>query len=187
MIQSERLYDSRLWSIEVALLYFVFFGAIVSTFLFFWGEHGYVLPGIATEVVREVTRPKMRVVEPKKTPPPEVRYIPEGTADRTILVWYQNAFAGNPKAHVPPELFFSAIGIEGHRTQAVSGDLRNLSSLDALLAGSGLRWRVTDHGRILVVSELPAPAEPKTRQTSGRGRRLSHEDVFWIQLDDPPQ
>ena len=171
----------------MALLYFVLFGAIVSAFLLFWGEHGYVLPGIAMEVVPEVTRPRMRFVEPKRTPPPEVRYIPEGAADRTILVWYENALAANPKAHVPPELFFSTVAIEGHRTQAVSGNLRNLSSLDALLVGSGLQWRVTNDGGTLVVSERPATAEPKIPQTTGRRRHLSHEDVFWIQLDDPLQ
>lgn len=168
VIQCERLYTSRFCSVEWALLYFVLFGALVSAFLYFWGEHGYVVPGSAKEVERQVARPRMRI-EPKETQPrPEVRYIAAGAAEETVMEWYDNAVAGNPRAQLPSGIFFMPDVAAGHRTQAVSGDLRNLSSLDALLAGSGLRWQVITPGQTVVVSELALPDDSKTRDTTGR-------------------
>lgn len=169
MILSERLYASRLCSVEWALAYSVLWGGLLATGLFMWGQHGYVIPGIAQEVPKPVALARPRRAPPPESPPQEVRYIPEGDAAETIMIWHVNAKAGNPGAHIPPQLFFLGGALEGHRTQAVSGDLRNLSSLKALLARSGLRFRVTDHGKLLAVSQIVFPSDP---------------NVFWVHLDN---
>ena len=90
------------------------------------------------------------------------------------------------------ELFFDRDLLRGRSAPSVHGRLSGETALSRLLAGSGLAWRKTADG-VVVIFALPSPAPSKTDPGDGAvaellvvGRRTQNADIRRTENDIQP-